>query len=559
MIRLASTPTVAIAAALSALVCAVACGSTESARSSSSTTSSGAGGASSAVSLTLPQFVHGAAYLDRLAFPNAPLVIAFDGRAPDAVSVALDGAAPIRGVKEGDRFVAMLDVSALALGEHEVVATATIGARVVAIAKGAIVVADGSVQFSTFAEVGPATPAAFAYDEAEDRLALAFTDVSGGVKHRLALAYLDGALRRLRPDDIALSDPSDDALPGQAAFSKDAAAAVYRTPKNGAPHWSVKLRVVDRAGHELLGATDVTQGEAAFSVVAAGVDPGGFSAAWVHISTPASPSDPPQPLEVRFARWDAATKKVTTLTIDAEQPQPQNSQQGPLAILPLAPIGIACNATSCLVSYSREEYIPWVQLNVPKIHVGVVDLSTGALKGPPQLVAGKDWDTQEFGQQPLALADGRFAIVYAANDTAAALNPKSPCDSMLERDLLLATTLEADGTAKALPKPIFDFEGTREWPRFAVHPAGFALFWEDQRSECGMDGHLAMAMNVASADFTSLLDPYLEAPGAKVLPPMNPVLAVTSTNFVHAWSDNRHGNGLLDPKPEVFVDTYWRK
>jgi len=28
---------------------------------------------------------------------------------------------------------------------------------------------------------------------------------------------------------------------------------------------------------------------------------------------------------------------------------------------------------------------------------------------------------------------------------------------------------------------------------------------------------------------------------------------------VVSWSDNRHGNGLLDPKPELFLDTYWRK
>jgi hypothetical protein len=26
-----------------------------------------------------------------------------------------------------------------------------------------------------------------------------------------------------------------------------------------------------------------------------------------------------------------------------------------------------------------------------------------------------------------------------------------------------------------------------------------------------------------------------------------------------AWVDNRHGMGLLDPNPELFLDTYWRK
>ena len=92
-----------------------------------------------------------------------------------------------------------------------------------------------------------------------------------------------------------------------------------------------------------------------------------------------------------------------------------------------------------------------------------------------------------------------------------------------------------------------------------VCAAGFALFWEDQRSECTTSGHIRMAANVTPPSFGGLLDPYLEMPGSIGLPPEDPTLAVTGTSLVVGWSDDRHGGGLTNPKPEIFFDTYWRK
>jgi hypothetical protein len=64
---------------------------------------------------------------------------------------------------------------------------------------------------------------------------------------------------------------------------------------------------------------------------------------------------------------------------------------------------------------------------------------------------------------------------------------------------------------------------------------------------------------VASPDLSMLLDPYLEMPSSIALPPEDPTLAVTGTNFVAGWSDNRHGDGITDVKTEIYLDTYWRK
>ena len=164
-----------------------------------------------------------------------------------------------------------------------------------------------------------------------------------------------------------------------------------------------------------------------------------------------------------------------------------------------------------------------------------------------------------FGQHLITLADGSFLLIYTAIDTKAAISPKSPCDETLERDLLFAVKISAEGVLAGKPKPIFDYEGTRQYPRIAAHPSGFAMLWEDQRSQCAANGHIRMAANVTGPDLTELLDPYLEWPDSIGIPPEDPALAATGTNFVAAWSDNRHGAGLLDIKSEIHLDTYWRK
>jgi hypothetical protein len=242
-----------------------------------------------------------------------------------------------------------------------------------------------------------------------------------------------------------------------------------------------------------------------------------------------------------------------------DQPDASGDGQGPQILEPLAEIGIACSAKVCLVSYTRDVYNALVDLNIPKLFIAVIDVATGKLAGKPKPVEASDWDTQLFGQSLIALPDGTFRLVYTANDTAAAINPKSPCDNMLERDLLFAVKIDAQGNVLGMPMPIFDFQGTREYPRIAAHPAGFALFWEDQRSECAANGHIRMAFDVVDPTLGQLLDPYLEVPSSIGLPPEDPALAVSGTNFMVVWSDDRDGNGIADPKPELFFDTYWRK
>ncbi|MBI5534375.1 MAG: hypothetical protein HY898_16750 [Deltaproteobacteria bacterium] len=510
--------------------------------------------------LSLPQFVRGAARVNTAAFAQIPLVIETTGAASDAVQVKVDDGQPIAAVADGTRWVATLDTKAMGNGSHPIVVSSLQSGAQTGTLSATLSVASDSLQLTDYATVGPGFNSNFAHDKAGDRIALTWTSVASG-HHQTFLNFFDGAFQKLEASDLVISEPSDTALAGWTAFGKEGIGVVYLTPKPNDVHWLVKMRVVGWDGAEKMATAELTEGEAAFHDAQAGADPGGFSAAWLHISPPpADPNEPLPPVELRFARYDlASAKMVGPITLDSDQPQPSPSTQGALRLEPLAEINVACNKDVCLVSYTRNVYNAYVDLNIPKLHIAVVDLATGTMKGTPTAVSDGDWDTQMFGHQLIALEDGSFVMVYTATDTAAAVNPKSPCDETLERDLLFAMKISASGTWSDPPAPIFDFEGTRQYPRIAVHPAGYALFWEDQRSECNPNGHLRMAMNVASPALDQLLDPYLEVPGSVGLPPEYPTLAVTGTNFAVGWSDNRHGNGILDSKSEIFLDSYWRK
>jgi hypothetical protein len=560
---------VALAAGVSAtLALASACGGSGNQNASSTTGSggahggaggtAGAGGAGSAT-LSLPQFVHGAAYVDTQMFTSIPVVVAVSGDVPAGVDVSIDGTVT-PAVQEGDHFVADVAMS-LAAGKHALVATAkAAGGAQIGTVQGTLVAGQGTFQFTQFAQVSNAYDAHLVHDVAGDALAFTWVSSPGGGKHQISMARLDGAFTRVAPDDVVLSDPSDDALSGYTAFGPGGIGVVYRAPKPGDSHWLVKMRVVDPTGKEIVPALDLTNGGAAFSMAQAGADPGGFSAAWLHITPPANPGAQP-PVEIRFARWDLAAKKlVGPITLDSDQPAADPSA-GPQILEPLAEMSIACNDKVCLVSYVRDVYDAVTLLNEQKVFLATIDLASGALAGKPQPVEATDWDPQFWGNHLAALDDGSFVLVYQALDTAAAVTPKSACDEVEERDRLVAVKIDATGAIMGKPKVLFDHEGTREYPRIAPHPAGFALFWEDQRSYCpsGTGGHIRMAAGVTAPDFSMMLDPYNELPGSIALPPEDPTLAVTGTSFVMAYSDNRHGMGITDIRTEIQMDTYWRR
>jgi hypothetical protein len=528
----------------------------------------GTDGGTGTTMLSLPQFVHGAAQVDVSLYATIPIVVGVSGTTPDSVDVSIEGT-DITATKDTNGWVANAAMT-LSPGPHMVVATAKIGGNPVGTAKGSLVAGLGSVEFTTIAKDGPSSHGNVIHDVAGDALVYSWVSNPTSSKHQLFMNRLDGGMTRLLTSDVVINDPNDEPLNGYTALGANGAlGVVYRTPKPNDTHWTVKLRGVDAMGKELVPAVDLTSPGAAFSEQSAGADANGFSAAWLQIQPPGDGGTLP-PLEMRFARWDMTAKKlVGPITLDMDQPPEMGGMDpNPQALEPLAESSIACNATVCLVSYVRDVYNLSATLNEQRVLVAVVDLASGTLKGTPQPISNAlNPDPQFWGNELIALSDGTFVLAFQetvllppacampmyAMDTCC--DPSAP-----STDALGAVKFDATGKQIGQPKFIFSYEGSREYPRIASHPDGYALFWEDQRTECNQGGgFIRMAANVASPNLSSLLDPYLEMPNSIALPPEEPSIAVAGTNFVASWSDNRHGMGLLDIATEQYLETYWRK
>src|SRR5262249_5982369 len=92
-----------------ALSAAIGCASGSPSNGDSGSTSgsggSGGNGGTGKTTLSLPQFVHGAARVDTAAYVNIPLVVETAGTKPDDVEVSI-GSATTKATADGDRFVA---------------------------------------------------------------------------------------------------------------------------------------------------------------------------------------------------------------------------------------------------------------------------------------------------------------------------------------------------------------------------------------------------------------------------------------------------------------------
>ncbi len=539
----------AVAGVLSVLGTWPACSTKDS-----TTGPSGVGGQLPETTLALPQFVRGAAWVDTQLQSTIPLVVEVTGPLPDSVEVLLDGVST-NATLDGGRYLATLSVGALTAGTHELVARAAVGGSAVAQAQGTIVGGAGSRQLTSFTEDGTALSGQLVLDREADAFSFAWRGKFGST-HGYWLRNLDGAFRKLTEADRLLSAPEDDVLDGAAVFGPAGVGVVYRTAQPNGLHWEVKLHALGRNGVENVPLLNLTAGEAAFSVVAAGADPKGFSAAWIHLRD--AVDGVTQPAELRYARYDVSAKKlIGPLTLDLDSAAPVGSLDGPLTLEPLGELSVACNESVCLVSYSRKVYNSFVLLNIPKVFVASIDQKTGKATSPVG-VSLQDWDTQLFGQQLVALPDGSFALIYTATDTHAAVTPKSPCDVTYERDLLHLVRFDAKGAQLGKASVLFDHEGTRQFPRLTPHPSGFAMFWEDQRSYCESDsGHIRMAASFL--DSQGVLGEYRELPNSIGIPSERPMVTTVATNAQVLWSDNRHGAGLFDLKLELYADTVWSK
>ena len=149
-------------------------------------------------------------------------------------------------------------------------------------------------------------------------------------------------------------------------------------------------------------------------------------------------------------------------------------------------------------------------------------------------------------------ADGSFALTFVGTNTELALNDKDAQKVYFAR-------LAADGASMGKPAPVMSDEGQRYNSEIGAHPDGGAMVWEDQREK---DVDLLKGQNRLALNFVKdgkLERDYFFLPRTRII--LEPYATATpaGANYSIAWIDERAGGSVLEPKGEVFFDTYWRK
>jgi hypothetical protein len=494
-----------------------------------------------ASSISLPQAVGGALLANNAVYTEVPLRIALDGHA-DSVSVQFGGVGTIAAEPgPGDTtWTAMLPLDGLGEGVIGVEATATVRGADDLSASAELVIDRDGVQLTVWDEVGSGgTPR---LHRRGDELWITWTDRRDD-DARAWLQQLDGAGRFIG-ERSAIVDPEERVLSARAAFGSDSIGVLYQS--DGMPYVN-RLTVVDFDGGELLEPIDL--------------DPAGWNGSWggdiefdgaafvvVYRSYGTESS------EVRWVRvveesLEVVGPVVVAVSGPATEVHPNGSFE-PFSFIDVAPVG-----ARSLVGFVRGHYDTRLELEIPKAQLALVG-PDGRVESAEYAIAGAPTDfffareSRTFSIEDTALA------IWSAQDLMD-MDPTPP-------NLFFATRTDGDGRLDPERRRgvlMFDSVDDRDEP-FLVpigHPEHIgALAWFDHRAYTlePAAGRIELYAAPVDEDLTT---------GDEVVFPHARVVAGTSllqgtaagTNALLVWIDERHGLGIIDPRPEVYFETAW--
>ena len=468
-------------------------------------------------SVALPQAIGNAMWVNPDAFPTIPVHVAVEGD-PSEVTVAIDGVA-VDAVK-GEHWTAMVPVAALADGTYELVATA--GDKT---ATATLAVGRQGIQWTQFgSDRNAATPRLHRDGE---HLFLTWTDISSG--SRVAwLQELDGAGRRLGNKTALVGGPGkEDVLYARTAFGKSSVGVVYQ--QRGGPYKNY-FTIVSRDGAELLApiALDPMDryGSNSGDIVFTG---SGYDIVWRTNSGMGSS-------DIRFMHVDEATREVTGPKIIAEP------GSGGFDAITNVTIRHA-NGTS-LVAFLRYEYDPLLELDVKRCQLATIQ--NGNVR--TDLVAigtGIYWDEDcrivDDGAGPL--------VVRSAKDLTS--SDDNPPDIFFGARVPLAANRGDGRTILSAPE-------TRSEPTVVATSARPIMAWTDARKYASEITQGEVELYVTTLDDMTA-GTHIGFPHTHFIEGTGDVRgAPAGSNAIITWIDERHGGTVLDPRPEVYLETVWQ-
>ena len=525
-------------------------GSGGSAGNGGSGGSGGSGGcndptACATLTVTLPQALDGALWADPDVYPTLPLRITVDGGAAASVSVAVGGmsvaavddgngawhaAIPATGLVEG---LLPLDVAAAAPNAAGVV-HATLG------------IGRAGAQLTSFPSVGVAQSPSLLRDldgSGAGALWLAWTDRSM-TQQKAWLQRLDGA-GRLTGTRTLLVDggASDEVL--YARVAKGAAGTLgvlYQTHGGPYTNWFTIVGTDGTSRHAPI-ALDPAGSYGSFSGDVA-FDGSGYVFTWRDNDGAAHDT-------VRWMRVDEVSGAVVGPIVVATTGA--GTAADPIgAIDPVSFVKIQASGDTSTIGFVRGHYDFIADSAVPKSELARIR-SDGTLLG----VGFADRATDELwhAESRVYKVGSDVVAVWTAkdlNDTAT-----NPRNVVYGGRVSSTGAMSPGGAGATLVSQVDD----RDEPFLVAHPEHYGvLAWLDHRAYTldPNDGRIQLYVAPVAADLTTSDAGAVVFPHARFVAGTSDLMETTvGTNVVLVWVDERHGNGIADPKPELYFETAW--
>jgi hypothetical protein len=486
------------------------------------------GSDSNVTAVALPQAIDGAFFANPDAFATIPMHVVTTGHAGH-VAVSIDGTAVDAAADSDVQWTASLDISALSDGTHDVVADAD-GVQATA----TLVVNRGDIQFTQISiDQNAATPR---LHRLGDHLVLTWTDIATGT--RVAwMQQIDGGGRHTS-DRIPLVGGAgqEDVLYARTALGVDNVGVLYQ--QRGGPYVNF-FTVVARDGSTVVAAMPLDGdqfGSNGGDVVYDGTS--GFDVTW-------RTNDGMGNSKVHWMNVDEVSGEVTGPIVVAE-PGDDDPHAG---FDPITNVAVMHQGDASLVAFSRYEHDASLDLDVLRCQVATIQGGAVTQTVLAGVGGGFFWDDDcrvlDGGTAPVA--------VWARKSlTSSADNPPD----------VFAGARVANGeldAGRGNGATMVDAPESREEPWMVPTTAQPILAWTDSRSYDTdiTTGQVQLYAAVVGADLATsheVLFPhthFVEGTGDVHGAP-------AGSNAILTWIDERHGGSVLDPHPEVYLETVWQ-
>ena len=466
--------------------------------------------------LALPQALGGAFAANPDVYPEIPVHVVVDGEAA-AVTVAVGGEA-VAAEPDGDGWIARVPIAALPDGEHVLEASA---GGVTATAT--LVVGRTGRQVTQVGVDGNAgTPRLL---EADGRLLLTWTDSRDGTR-TARLVELDGA-GRFAGEPVALLGRADPVLYARTAAGAGVIAVLFQEP--GGPYQNHFAIVTPEGGEVVAPIALDPEGMYGSYGGAVAFDGEAFVLVW-RVNDGAGSS------HIRWMRVTPAGEVTGPVVVARSGDDDPDGGFDPFTV-----IGVAAAGERSVVAFTRHRWDAALELTVPACQVTTVeqDGTVGAVE-----LAHPGW----YWHHECRLVDGGALLVWGEQD----LNDPSSTPPTTLR----AARIGADGRLDPARGPGAVMVTAPDHRTEPAVSAGVAA-WLDERSYVDLANGRIELWAAPLGDDLAGGEPVVFDHARFIEGTSELGAAAIATNRLLVWIDERHGGGITDPRPEVWIDTAW--